>query len=46
MFFEGDLQAGISQALSQRKLVACFLSDGAAESLEWESLLLQDSDVR
>ena len=45
MFFEGDLQSGISSAIAQQKLVACFVTDESEESSEWESLLLQDSEV-
>lgn len=45
MFFEGDLQSGISYAITQQKLVICFLSDDGNESSEWESLLLQDPKV-
>jgi hypothetical protein len=28
MFFQGDLQSGISQAIQEHKLVACFVRQG------------------
>jgi hypothetical protein len=32
MFFKGDLQSGISQAIQQHKLVACFVRQGTDTS--------------
>jgi hypothetical protein len=45
MFFEGGLQAGISHALSENKVVACFVRDDSSESSDWEDWLLHDETV-
>ncbi|KAG9556948.1 hypothetical protein KCU71_g15558, partial [Aureobasidium melanogenum] len=38
MFFQGDLQSGISQAIQQHKLVACFVrQDDDDTSQKWEN---------
>ncbi|KAI4726785.1 hypothetical protein E4T49_05462 [Aureobasidium sp. EXF-10728] len=38
MFFQGDLQSGISQAIQEHKLVACFVrQDDDETSQKWES---------
>ncbi|PPJ57476.1 hypothetical protein CBER1_04385 [Cercospora berteroae] len=36
MFHQGDLQSGISRALAEQKLVACFISSDNEESQKWE----------
>ncbi|CAO2657700.1 Nn.00g038260.m01.CDS01 [Neocucurbitaria sp. VM-36] len=36
MFHEGSLQSGITLAIQQQKLVACFVRDDGATSKEWE----------
>lgn len=36
MFHEGSLQSGIALAIQEQKLVACFVRDDGATSLEWE----------
>lgn len=36
MFHQGDLQSGISRALTEQKLVACFISSDNEESQKWE----------
>ena len=36
MFHEGDLQSGISKALAEQKLVACFVHSDNEESRVWE----------
>ncbi|KAF2184831.1 hypothetical protein K469DRAFT_708599 [Zopfia rhizophila CBS 207.26] len=41
MFYEGSLQSGISLAISQQKLVACFVRDDTPESAIWENEWLQ-----
>ncbi|TVY92155.1 UBX domain-containing protein [Lachnellula willkommii] len=41
MFHEGDLQSGISKALEESKLVACFVTDDGEESNKWENDFIQ-----
>ncbi|AEO65154.1 uncharacterized protein THITE_2044263 [Thermothielavioides terrestris NRRL 8126] len=36
VFFQGTLQEGIAAALQQGKSVVCFVTDGEAESQQWE----------
>ncbi|KAF2211068.1 hypothetical protein CERZMDRAFT_44119 [Cercospora zeae-maydis SCOH1-5] len=36
MFHQGDLQSGISRALAEQKLVACFINSDNEESQKWE----------
>ncbi|KAM3421857.1 hypothetical protein BST61_g2234 [Cercospora zeina] len=36
MFHQGDLQSGISHALAEQKLVACFIHSDNEESQKWE----------
>lgn len=45
MFFTGTLQEGISTALQQSKLVACFVTDGQEESTTWETQYLTDEHI-
>lgn len=41
MFHQGDLQSGISRAIAEQKLVACFIrADGNEESQLWEEKFL------
>lgn len=44
-FFTGTLQEGISTALQQSKLVACFVTDNQEESKTWESDYLTDDTI-
>lgn len=46
MFYEGDLQSGITKALQESKLVACFVTDGDEESHIWETDFLQDQSIK
>jgi len=46
MFHDGDLQTGISTAIQQSKLVACFVRDDEEESALWESDYLQDEHLK
>ena len=46
MFFQGSLQEGISQAVQQARSVICFVTDGGAESTEWEETILTHADVK
>ncbi|RDW77415.1 hypothetical protein BP6252_05468 [Coleophoma cylindrospora] len=46
MFYEGDLQSGITKAVQESKLVACFVTDDGDESRSWEHDFLQDSDLK
>ncbi|EPE24307.1 Ubiquitin-like protein [Glarea lozoyensis ATCC 20868] len=46
MFFNGDLQSGIAQAMAQSKMVACFVTDEEQESSLWEEVFLKDSIVK
>ncbi|KAF2648669.1 hypothetical protein K491DRAFT_698722 [Lophiostoma macrostomum CBS 122681] len=41
MFHEGSLQSGISLAIQEQKLVACFVRDDSEESSTWETEWLQ-----
>ncbi|KAF2476258.1 uncharacterized protein BDR25DRAFT_300349 [Lindgomyces ingoldianus] len=41
MFHQGTLQSGISLAISEQKLVACFVRDDNSESATWENEWLQ-----
>ncbi|KUJ07318.1 uncharacterized protein LY89DRAFT_691783 [Mollisia scopiformis] len=43
MFYEGDLQSGISKAIQEDKLVACFVTDDGGESLLWEEFLREEN---
>ncbi|KAI9875239.1 MAG: hypothetical protein M1830_008721, partial [Pleopsidium flavum] len=45
MFFNGDLQSGIALAISESKLVACFIRDDEEESSSWEDVYLQDDEI-
>lgn len=45
MFFSGTLQEGISTALQQSKLVACFVTDDQEESKTWETEYLTDERI-
>ncbi|TRX88924.1 hypothetical protein FHL15_010152 [Xylaria flabelliformis] len=46
MFFEGNLQEGISTALQQSKQVVCFVTDDGSESQQWENEFLADDSIR
>ncbi|GME66522.1 UBX domain-containing protein [Neofusicoccum parvum] len=45
MFYDGDLQSGISLAIQQAKLVVCFVRDADDESKTWESEWLRDEPL-
>ncbi|RDL36055.1 uncharacterized protein BP5553_06667 [Venustampulla echinocandica] len=45
MFYQGDLQSGISKAVQESKLVACFVTDNGEESQLWEQEFLGDPTV-
>ncbi|TEY68352.1 hypothetical protein BOTCAL_0119g00250 [Botryotinia calthae] len=45
MFYTGDINSGISKALAESKLVACFVTNGNEESKLWEDDFLQDSEL-
>ncbi|KAM0307383.1 hypothetical protein ACHAPM_000096 [Fusarium culmorum] len=46
MFYQGTLQEGISTAVSQQKLVLCFVADDSDESSQWETEFLADDTLR
>ncbi|KAL2065425.1 hypothetical protein VTL71DRAFT_3095 [Oculimacula yallundae] len=46
MFYQGDLQSGINQAMQTSKLVGCFVTDSGEESQLWEDDYLQDESVK
>ena len=45
MFYEGNLQSGIAEAIQQQKLVVCFFKGDNNDSAEWESSYLREEDV-
>ncbi|KAF4309541.1 UBX domain-containing protein [Botryosphaeria dothidea] len=45
MFYEGDLQSGISLAIQQAKSVVCFVRDTSEESTTWEHEWLCDEPI-
>ncbi|KAF7960517.1 hypothetical protein EAE96_000197 [Botrytis aclada] len=45
MFYNGDINSGISKALAESKLVACFVTNGNEESRLWEDDFLRDSQL-
>lgn len=45
MFYTGDINSGISKALAESKLVACFVTNGNEESKLWEDDFLRDSEL-
>ncbi|KAI4264592.1 MAG: hypothetical protein L6R42_000296 [Xanthoria sp. 1 TBL-2021] len=45
MFFDGDLQAGISQALRDSQPVACFVLDDGEQSKLWEESFLIQHEI-
>ncbi|KAG4438598.1 hypothetical protein IFR05_005922 [Cadophora sp. M221] len=46
MFYQGDLQSGIGQAMQEAKLVGCFVTDGGEESQIWENDFLQEEPLK
>ncbi|KAH6716354.1 hypothetical protein BKA61DRAFT_548341 [Leptodontidium sp. MPI-SDFR-AT-0119] len=46
MFYQGDLQSGIGQAMQEAKLVGCFVTDGGEESQLWENDFLQEGSLK
>ncbi|KAE9370547.1 hypothetical protein N431DRAFT_343636 [Stipitochalara longipes BDJ] len=46
MFYLGDLQSGVSKAVQEAKLVACFVTDDGEESQLWENEFLQEEDLK
>jgi len=46
MFHDGNLQTGITTAIQQSKLIACFVRDDEEESALWESDYLQDEHLQ
>ncbi|KAK0628666.1 hypothetical protein B0T17DRAFT_490740 [Bombardia bombarda] len=46
MFFEGSLENGIATAVQQSKFVLCFVTDGEAESQQWEDEFLKADEIR
>ncbi|EFW18498.1 hypothetical protein D8B26_005269 [Coccidioides posadasii str. Silveira] len=45
MFYEGDLQSGITLAVQQAKQVVCFVRDEGEESTRWEDEYLADEEI-
>ncbi|PGG97316.1 hypothetical protein AJ79_09247 [Helicocarpus griseus UAMH5409] len=45
MFYEGDLQSGISLAVTEAKHVICFVRDDSDESATWEKDYLVDEEI-
>ncbi|KFY35384.1 hypothetical protein V494_05979 [Pseudogymnoascus sp. VKM F-4513 (FW-928)] len=47
MFYEGDLRSGINAAITQSKLVACYVrsQDDGEETTTWESDFLKDPEI-
>ncbi|KAI9819196.1 MAG: hypothetical protein M1827_007352 [Pycnora praestabilis] len=45
MFFDGDLQSGISLAIQESKSIVCFVRDDSRDSSLWEDNYLQDEQV-
>lgn len=46
MFYQGDLQSAISEAVKESKSVACFVTDNGEESQLWETEFLQDLQIK
>ncbi|KHJ33514.1 putative ubx domain-containing protein [Erysiphe necator] len=46
MFYKGDLQSAINEAVKDSKLVACFVTDNEEESQLWENEYLQDPRIK
>ncbi|TVY67397.1 UBX domain-containing protein [Lachnellula suecica] len=46
MFYEGDLQSGISKAVEESRLVACFVTDDGEESKKWETEFLEQPELK
>lgn len=46
MFYQGSLQEGISTAVSQQKIVLCFVMNDNEESQTWENEFLQDNSLK
>ncbi len=46
IFYDGDLESGISLALKDSKFLGCFVRDDSEESSKWESEYLGDTQVR
>jgi len=44
-FFQGSLQEGIAAALQQAKAVVCFVTDGEAESQQWEDDFFKEEEI-
>ncbi|KAK2841679.1 hypothetical protein FQN49_006013 [Arthroderma sp. PD_2] len=45
MFYSGDLQSGINQAVREVKQVVCFITDNGGLSYTWESNYLRDERI-
>ncbi|TGO40952.1 hypothetical protein BHYA_0029g00620 [Botrytis hyacinthi] len=45
MFYTSDINSGISKALAESKLLACFVTNGNEESRLWEDDFLRDSEL-
>ena len=45
IFYDGDLQSGISFALHNLKAVACFITDDGDEGNVWQNQFLNDQNV-
>ncbi|KAK4124938.1 hypothetical protein N657DRAFT_632871 [Parathielavia appendiculata] len=45
-FFQGSVQEGIAAALQQAKSVVCFVTDGKAESMQWENEFFAEEDAQ
>ncbi|KAK4102150.1 UBX-domain-containing protein [Parathielavia hyrcaniae] len=45
-FFQGSVHEGIAAALQQAKSVVCFVTDGEAESTQWETEFFAEEDIR
>ncbi|KAH8601951.1 hypothetical protein B0O99DRAFT_607812 [Bisporella sp. PMI_857] len=46
MFYEGDLQSGISKAVQESKYIVCFVTDDGEESRLWENDFLIDESIQ
>ena len=45
MYYKGDLQSGIQQAIKLSKLIACFITDDSEESTRWQDDYLKDNEA-
>jgi hypothetical protein len=45
LFYDGNLQAGLSHALEAQKIIVIFVTDLGEESLLWQDEYLADPEV-